>query len=696
MFRCAVVSRKHAKIAFSDSGHVYLIDLNSHHGTHIRKPGEALSKMLKPETPTQLADGDVVTFGKSVGRHNECVRPVVARIQLLSEPPFTPITPPKPISYVDLTKPTTAYIDLSKPTSGRYGVYVPGSPSSSDASSGFSDDDDIHEIPPASGPNALPLLPRGNRTTGPSSPIGRAFEALKRLLPPAPITTAPESPDSDSSSRDWPSSPINLDIPKQLRSPLYSPYSADWTDWPSARLSPRYTRSPSPRADSLFTDQPCEEHQEEHERSRSTSPMDLASPSPEPEIRNPQHPNSARHDEPSLVGAWPASRSSTPPPASVTVSVSVHPSPDPDPQAPDSQNDNDSATPPAASASASASATSAEASVPSAMSIESICSEPISDTREASPQVHADPSSPGPEPIGRAPERTRTEDVVGELQGSLKRLQDEVARLQTHRRKYKSRFNTNAHLIADKLADLDAQYVDLAGRVEQYADLAERVEVELPELQVQVDELREQAEGFFVREGEADVLADREREGEGERSEVRASVETLRELVLEMRNLRTATQEQMNAELEAVRVARDAALAKIAAQVEARMQAQAQVQAAAAAVNESRKRKRDDSDEESDADADERPGAGEGADVDVRGGGVADVMMAEAAGLTTPTTPTLATGDAAPATTPCRHPEHHCAPPPAKRARRFAAVAVHTATAVTVGAIATWSALAFS
>ena len=36
------------------------------------------------------------------------------------------------------------------------------------------------------------------------------------------------------------------------------------------------------------------------------------------------------------------------------------------------------------------------------------------------------------------------------------------------------------------------------------------------------------------------------------------------------------------------------------------------------------------------------------------------------------------------------------APPPRKRTRRIASVLAHTATAVTIGAVVTWSALAFS
>ncbi|KAG2002460.1 NWD2 [Coprinopsis cinerea AmutBmut pab1-1] len=128
MFRCAVVSRKHAKIAFSDNGNAYIIDLNSHHGTHLRKAGQLSSKMLKPEEPMLLSDGDVITFGKTVGRNEDSVRPVVVRVELLRNPqPIKPLVVPSPAS--------------DKSSSGRYGIYT---------SSGSSDemlDSEVEEIP---------------------------------------------------------------------------------------------------------------------------------------------------------------------------------------------------------------------------------------------------------------------------------------------------------------------------------------------------------------------------------------------------------------------------------------------------------------------------------------------------------------------------------------------------------------------
>jgi len=65
LFKCPVVSRKHAKISFTEFGNAYITDLNSHHGTHITRPGETVSKTIEPDSPAVWADGDVLTFGKS-------------------------------------------------------------------------------------------------------------------------------------------------------------------------------------------------------------------------------------------------------------------------------------------------------------------------------------------------------------------------------------------------------------------------------------------------------------------------------------------------------------------------------------------------------------------------------------------------------------------------------------------------------
>lgn len=258
---------------------------------------------------------------------------------------FKPTTPIKPGTVFDLTKSPPP-----RSSSGRYGVYVPASPSSDDISSAMSHDSDIEEIP-ASGPNALPLQPRGARSAESESHLGRAFEALKRLLPPVHIPGAPASSPSEHSGRSSPSyrpaSPSPFDSPPRL-SPVYSPL---WAPSPH-HFTPTEDRSRSPYPyihqywdnfhpsveHGSYSNSPAEEHDaspsaaapesanrssydasEHHSeaRSRSTSPMDLASPSPSlpPGLSlNEEQPIA----EPSIVGAWPGSRSSSPPPPVVT------------------------------------------------------------------------------------------------------------------------------------------------------------------------------------------------------------------------------------------------------------------------------------------------------------------------------------------------------------------------------------------
>ncbi|KJA18914.1 hypothetical protein HYPSUDRAFT_911499 [Hypholoma sublateritium FD-334 SS-4] len=157
-FRCAVVSRRHAKVAFSDSGHAYLIDLGSHHGTHVRSPADRSARALVPETPTLLVDGDLITFGKPVGKGDESVRPIVARVELVYTPVLANATDGSITNSSSRpTTPSTAHV-FSVSSSGRYGIPVGISAFSSSASSSSSDAEgesvdhdsfsDIEEIPP--------------------------------------------------------------------------------------------------------------------------------------------------------------------------------------------------------------------------------------------------------------------------------------------------------------------------------------------------------------------------------------------------------------------------------------------------------------------------------------------------------------------------------------------------------------------
>ncbi|KAI0364873.1 hypothetical protein BV20DRAFT_1029028 [Pilatotrama ljubarskyi] len=195
LFRCPVVSRKHAKITFTEYGNVYIIDLHSHHGTYILRPGELVATALKPEVPTVLADGDLITFGKSVGRESYLVRPVVVRVQLIFGKDVSPRAPsPLPISLTNDSSPDKA---SARSTSGRYGVYPPSPESSPSTSDG---DSDIQEIsPPSPSSNRLPSFDRlFSRSDSASVQSGR-LRLLQSILPPIHIMSESPPPEVDES-----------------------------------------------------------------------------------------------------------------------------------------------------------------------------------------------------------------------------------------------------------------------------------------------------------------------------------------------------------------------------------------------------------------------------------------------------------------------------------------------------------------
>ncbi|EJF59445.1 hypothetical protein DICSQDRAFT_148514 [Dichomitus squalens LYAD-421 SS1] len=207
LFRCPVVSRKHAKITFTEHGNVYITDLHSHHGTHILRPGELVSTSLKPEVPTVLADGDQITFGKSVGRDYFLVRPVVARVEMIfgGDAPQRASSPsprsfealysiPGPDADDSQSQPHERDIDKTpaRASTGRYGVFLPSPESSSSSSDG---DSDIQEISPPSSPqhDSAPSFPRrlpfGSAM---SIPLGARLRLLQQILPPIHIADSPE------------------------------------------------------------------------------------------------------------------------------------------------------------------------------------------------------------------------------------------------------------------------------------------------------------------------------------------------------------------------------------------------------------------------------------------------------------------------------------------------------------------------
>ncbi|KAF8264405.1 hypothetical protein EI94DRAFT_1703269 [Lactarius quietus] len=142
-FRCPVISRRHAKLMFS-SGHVYIVDLHSHHGTHLLRRDEIVSRPILPDVPIVLQDGDTLTFGKAVGKEPYSVSPIAANVMLIYDTeaaPASPVSPPI-ISLVDSPPSPSTPIKGKQPlaapkssSSGRYGLFGPHSPASQSQSS---------------------------------------------------------------------------------------------------------------------------------------------------------------------------------------------------------------------------------------------------------------------------------------------------------------------------------------------------------------------------------------------------------------------------------------------------------------------------------------------------------------------------------------------------------------------------------
>lgn len=71
-------------------------------------------------------------------------------------------------------------------------------------------------------------------------------------------------------------------------------------------------------------------------------------------------------------------------------------------------------------------------------------------------------------------------------------LQDELSKLQTHRRKYKARFNANVQVVADKLSAFDERLTDVSAACDGLVERADGVaHFDIPDLQAQIDEVQD-------------------------------------------------------------------------------------------------------------------------------------------------------------------------------------------------------------
>ncbi|KAJ7743126.1 hypothetical protein B0H16DRAFT_1561955 [Mycena metata] len=575
-FSCPVVSRHHAKLAFSDSGHVYLIDLDSHHGTHIRKRDDAVSKQVAAETPTLLADGDVVTFGKSVGSDKGLVRPVVAKVELLYGP--------RP-SFKPLVVPATS---ISRSPSGRYGVYLPEASPSSDEASPDSHDSDVEEI---SGPPQVSIRPPWHESASGSDSMP-SLGAQKPISESFPARFSPFGFSDEHRAF----SPGPLELPANNDADFYNvgfdAYSND-----------------------IFEEDDNDDNSDDSNyssRSRSTSPMDLSS-SPEPALAPAVGLNTVAVGEPTVIGAWPRSRSPS------VFSSSFPP-----------------------------------VRIVSAPLVEELAApKPIVDENPEVVEVAGNPNESDEEVI--VVDKEETDEVViveekeqtdkpventetAQLKASLATIKTEIARLHAHRRKYKQRFNDNIHVMGDKFADLEERTTEahdlyhlLSDRLEENEDACHQAQTQLDALQVRMDDMAEKGPTVIV---ETPIVAETSTYAE----EAKARAKVLEDMVAEMTTLRDNARKEMADELQTIREAKEA-LKSLTEQV--------QVQ------TESLKRKRPDEEVEVDV----------APTLEV----AAPPVVAEPMGM-----------------------------PPRKRAKRVAKVVAQTATAISVGVVVTWSALAFS
>ncbi|KAJ7584753.1 hypothetical protein C8J56DRAFT_1088499 [Mycena floridula] len=602
MFRCPVVSRKHAKLSFSDSGVVYITDLSSHHGTHLRKPSETISKMLAPELATPLADGDILTFGKSVGKNDGLVRPVVARVELIQAiPAVVPATTMKPVIVAD-DEPRAS------PKSGRYGIFMPSSGSSDGSSDHI--DSDIEELPsPPSAKSSLPSLGRS------------ALDAFKKFIPPP----FPARNYSESFASLPPLPPI---LPSMVSNPI-PVWGYDFDDNRSVRSM---DFSPSPRS-----------HSPSPAASGSAMMADVIDCTPAPPI------------DPIVVGAWPHSRSSSvgllldqgSPLGSLDMRESQSSSQfsfrfdEGQPQSPGNRSEY--------SPFRSRSSSPVPAEQPK--SVEPIPAPPV----QVEEEVQAS---------------TTSDAEMKELRLTVDELKAEVLKLNQSRRKYRYRFNNNMQTLLGKLGDLRD---DVSDSTSTWTALGERVDDitnwDLPELQSRLD-----------------ALEDRLGELESEDKSNKASLKTLNQTLSSIQSRETDKDNGVDVGLAAIADARESALAAIAAAqavlsqvcvgegsaVEERETDPDPVQTP---VPVSLKRKRSD---EQDEDEVTEPSMDIGIET---GQGSANSGTWEQQRSNMKTSELTTSGIDVPAP---------------KRARRLAKVVAQTATAVTIGAVVTWSALAFA
>ncbi|KAM6499494.1 hypothetical protein JOM56_005002 [Amanita muscaria] len=520
MFRCPVVSRKHAKITFTDAGSVYLFDLQSHHGTHVRKPDETMSTPLLSETPYLLVGGEIVTLGKSVGKGEDLVRPVVFTIEIQ----YSQSNPSAQL--IDLTRSASSERQVSPPikicalkTSGRYGLNdsSSSSPSSDEMSSSYTSGNtsDIEEISSTSSHE------KGKCTPVPhSSHIGHAIEVLRSLIPPLHPPSLPsqrsQSPGEQSPLLVFP--PMNLPtLNSYYHRPRHFPTS------PPFDLPPLSVALSEKTPESFDWDKPYgHDASPRSDKSRSTSPMDLGSPSPAPASEKQAYP-------PLDICGWSIGRapSCDPSISSLYVECGLD------------------------AMSAALSGASEERSAPA--------------EQEAEPVSISTPRSLGhsAEEEDRASTRSK---VVNEMEAELsflsafvEDLKVDLTKLQSSQQDIQSRVNTDIDATSERLTRFEQCMTDLNFGLSKVEGSCNANASNIQEVKSLLSNMQRDLT-FFGDAAKSASEASEQYDQQNERRDVTESIETLRQLISEMKDLRDNTRQQMTAELDLVKSARNTVL----------------------------------------------------------------------------------------------------------------------------------------
>lgn len=206
---------------------VSISDLKSHHGTHVMKAGDTKSAALAPDMPHYLTEGDVITFGKTVGHDESLVRPVVARVRLISSLSPLPAAPTTPVSSSSPSGPASAATGRGTST-GRYGLSSSASSWSQSSSDADSDSEELEPInvrPPFSFRRAPwrgflppPLPPRP-----PMCNSAARLGLLRSYLPQPHMNAFADVPDDVLEDVDLPQIAIGAQSPIEISSASPSP-----------------------------------------------------------------------------------------------------------------------------------------------------------------------------------------------------------------------------------------------------------------------------------------------------------------------------------------------------------------------------------------------------------------------------------------------------------------------------------------